>query len=127
MIDLVLLVSIGLVAGALAASLGIGGGIVFVAALALILGFDQHLAQGTSLAVIVPTALVATVGHARSGRVVWRLAIPTGAAGILGGLIGARTALAIEGELLRRLFAIVLLVISVRLAIRSWHLYRGSD
>lgn len=127
MIDLIVLVAIGLVAGALAAALGIGGGIVFVAALALVLGFDQHLAQGTSLAVILPTASVATVGHARGGRVDWRLAIPAGAAGIIGALIGARTALSIDGELLRRMFSIVLFAIAARLAIQSWQLSRGAD
>lgn len=126
MIDLLVLVAIGLVAGALAASLGIGGGVVFVAALALVLGFDQHLAQGTSLAVILPTASVATIGHTRAGRVDWRLAIPTGVAGIVGGLIGAKTALAIDGEVLRRLFSIALFAISVRLAIQAWRVYRSA-
>jgi len=125
-IDLLVLVAIGLVAGALAASLGIGGGVVFVAALALVLGFDQHLAQGTSLAVILPTASVATIGHTRAGRVDWRLAIPTGVAGIVGGLIGAKTALAIDGEVLRRLFSIALFAISVRLAIQAWRVYRSA-
>ena len=126
MIDLLVLVAIGLVAGAIAASLGIGGGVVFVAALALVLGFDQHLAQGTSLAVILPTASVATIGHTRAGRVDWRLAIPTGVAGIVGGLIGAKTALAIDGEVLRRLFSIALFAISVRLAIQAWRVYRSA-
>lgn len=123
MIDLVLLVAIGLGAGTLAASLGIGGGIIFVSALVLILGFDQHLAQGTSLAVILPTAFVATIGHTRGGRVVWRLALPLGAAGVVGGLIGAQTALAIDGDLLRRLFSVALFAIAGQLALRARRLY----
>ena len=111
----VVLALIGLVAGALASTLGIGGGIVFVPALAVVAGFEQQLAEGTSLAVIVPTVLVGAWVHARAGRVEWRLAIPIGLGGILGGLAGAWLALAVEGSTLRRLFAGFVLVMAFRM------------
>lgn len=106
---------VGLVAGTVAASLGVGGGVVFVPALVIFFSFDQHLAQGTSLAVIVPTALVGTWVHARAGRVVWRHALPMGVAGIAGGIAGGAIALALDDAVLRRLFAVMLVLTAIRM------------
>ncbi len=119
MIEAIALVAVGLVAGSLAATLGIGGGILYVPALVSLLGFAQHRAQGTSLAVIIPTTLVAAVVHAREGRVVWPVAIPLGIGGIVGGFLGARTALALSAPLLRRLFAVILVVAALRMLART--------
>ena len=105
----------GFVAGSISASLGIGGGVVLVPALVILFSFDQHLAQGTSLAVIVPTAIVGAVVHARASRVIWRFALPLGIVGILGGLLGGRLALALDDLLLRRLFAALLFITAVRM------------
>lgn len=115
---------IGLVAGVLGASLGVGGGIIFVPALVLVAGFGQHLAEGTSLAVILPTAIVGAWVHHRHGRVVWSTAVAVGAAGIVGAVIGSRLALSLEGTVLRRLYAVLLLVIVVQLTMRSVQLTR---
>jgi len=123
-IQLVLLALIGLGAGSLAAALGTGGGIIFVPVLAVLFAFDQHVAQGTSLAVILPTAIVGTIGHARAGRVRWPVAIPLAIAGVVGGVIGARIALTLDDSLLRRLFAVFLIVMAARMAWRTVALVR---
>jgi uncharacterized membrane protein YfcA len=120
------LVAIGLVAGALGASLGIGGGVIFVPALVLVAGFGQHLAEGTSLAVILPTAIVGTWVHHRHHRVVWPTAVTVGLAGIVGALAGSRLALSLDGTVLRRLYAVLLLVVIVQLTIRSVHMARDQ-
>lgn len=112
---LVALILIGLTAGALATALGIGGGVVFVPALVVLLGFSQHLAEGTSLAVIVPTTIIGTWVHHRHGRIEWRTALTVGAFGILGGLAGSRLALSLDAVSLRRMFAVLLLVVAARL------------
>lgn len=106
---------IGLIAGTVAASLGVGGGVVFVPSLVIFFSFDQHLAQGTSLAVIVPTAVVGAWVHARAGRVVWRYVIPLGIAGVIGGFAGGGIALALDDVLLRRLFAGLLVITAFRM------------
>ncbi|MGB9357411.1 MAG: sulfite exporter TauE/SafE family protein [Acidimicrobiia bacterium] len=124
MLEIAGLVVLGLAAGVVAAALGLGGGIVFVPVLVVIFGFDQHVAQGTSLAVILPTAIMATLAHSRMGNVRWRLAIPIGLAGIAGAVVGAQAALQLDADLLRRLFGIFLIVLAVRMA---WHAWRVND
>jgi uncharacterized membrane protein YfcA len=113
------LAAVGFVAGGLAALLGIGGGILMVPAMVTLFSFDQHVAQGTSLAVIVPTALVAAVLHARARRVDLGLAAALGAGGLAGGLLGATTALALEGAVLTRMFAVLLIVVALRMLRRT--------
>lgn len=113
------LIAVGLLAGALAASLGVGGGIVYVPALVALFSFSQHEAQGTSLAVIVPTMVLAGVIHGRAGRVDWRTALILGAGGVLGGWIGANAALSLEAPVLRRLFAVFLVLMAARMVRRT--------
>ncbi len=109
------LLAIGLSAGFLAGLLGIGGGILIVPALVLLLGFDQHVAQGTSLLVIIPAALAGSLTHYRRGRLVVRDAAMVAAGGIIGAAIGSLSALSIDDQLLQRLFAVVLLVVAARM------------
>jgi uncharacterized membrane protein YfcA len=109
------LLAIGLAAGFLAGLLGIGGGILIVPALVLLLGFDQHLAQGTSLVVIIPAALAGSWTHYRRGRLELRDAAFVAAGGIVGAAIGSLSALSLDDALLQRLFALVLLAVAVRM------------
>ena len=120
--EVVGLIILGLVAGALAASLGIGGGIIFVPVLVSVFGFSQLSAQGTSLAIIVPTAVIATYRHAKAGRVDWKVAGITGGAGVIGALAGSRLAYSLDEQILRRVFALVLVALAIRMAHRAWGL-----
>ncbi|MCZ7532871.1 MAG: sulfite exporter TauE/SafE family protein [Acidimicrobiia bacterium] len=124
--EIVGFVVLGLVAGALAATLGIGGGVVIVPVLVSVFLFTQHQAQGTSLAVIVPTVLVAAITHARAGRILWRLMAWVGIAGIIGAVGGARLALRLDDAILRRFFAVVLIFIAIRMALRARSLFGTS-
>ena len=110
-----LLLVTGLAAGTLAALLGVGGGVVFVPALVVLFGLEQHLAQGTSLAAIVPTTIIASIRHARHGRVDWNLVVPLAAGGVAGGVLGALLALDLAPALLRRLFVALLVIVSIRM------------
>jgi uncharacterized membrane protein YfcA len=125
--EVVGLILLGLVAGGLAATLGIGGGIVFVPVLVSVFAFTQHEAQGTSLAIIVPTTAVATYAHARAGRIDWKLVAILGLAGAVGAVAGATTALEIDEDTLRRLFALLLVIVATRMALRARSLYRSRD
>jgi uncharacterized protein len=122
-IEIIGLVILGLVAGTIAASLGIGGGVMYVPVLAVVFSLDQHVAQGTSLAVIVGTTIVGAITHARLGNVRWRISIPVGIGGVLGAIVGSWIALGLEGGVLRRMFGVFLLVVAARMA---WRAYRLS-
>ncbi len=123
MLEFIGLVVLGLFAGTVAAALGVGGGVIYVPALVVLFSFDQHIAQGTSLAVILPTAVVATIAHARFGNVRWRLAVPIAVAGIAGAAVGAWVALSLDADLLRRFFGVFVLIVAARMA---WRAYRLS-
>jgi uncharacterized protein len=111
------LIGVGIAAGFLAGLLGIGGGLLMVPAMVLLLGFDQHLAQGTSLLVVIPAATTGAWSHYRSGRWTFRDAAWLAVGGVLGAALGSATALALDDELLRRLFALLLLAIAARMVL----------
>ena len=115
--EILALLAIGMTAGLLAGLLGIGGGVLMVPAMVLIMGFDQHVAQGTSLLVIIPAAAFGSLTHHRHGRLALRDAAAVAMGGVLGAILGSVTALSLDEELLRRLFAVLILVVALRLLI----------
>lgn len=123
MIEVIGFVLLGLIAGTVGASLGIGGGVMYVPVLVVVFSLNQHLAQGTSLAVIVGTTFIGAITHARLGNVRWRISIPVAIGGVLGAIVGSWIALGLEGEVLRRMFGVFLLVVAGRMA---WRAYRLS-
>jgi uncharacterized membrane protein YfcA len=113
--EILALLAIGLAAGLLAGLLGIGGGVLMVPAMVLIMAFDQHVAQGTSLLVIMPAAALGSFTHLRHGRLALRDAGALAAGGVVGALLGSLTAVALDEALLRRLFALLILVVAARM------------
>ena len=109
-----LAVAIGVVAGTMSGLFGLAGGTVLVPLLALVLGQEEHAAQGIGLAVAVPTAIVSTWANARNGNVERRTSLWMAAGAIVGAFVGASLASVIDGPLLRRLFACLLVVMGVR-------------
>jgi uncharacterized membrane protein YfcA len=109
------LVAFGFFTGGAAGLLGVGGGIMMVPFLTLVAGVSQHAAQATSLLVVLPTAIVATIVLHRKGIGDAALALRFGAVGAAGGIVGALLALALPGHLLRLIFAGFLAVVAVRL------------
>jgi uncharacterized membrane protein YfcA len=109
------LIAFGFFTGGAAGLLGVGGGIMMVPFLTLVAGVSQHAAQATSLLVVLPTAVVATIVLHRKGIGDAALALRFGAIGAIGGIIGALLALALPGHLLRLVFAFFLAAVAVRL------------
>jgi uncharacterized membrane protein YfcA len=106
---------IGVAMGALSALFGIGGGILLIPVLVTGFGFGQQFAAGTSLAVMVPIALLGALRLTKPGLTDWPLGIRFGLGSILGAVAGAAVALAVPGDALRWVFAIVMLVVAVRM------------
>jgi uncharacterized membrane protein YfcA len=109
------LVAFGFLVGAAAGLLGIGGGILMIPFLTLVAGATQHQAEATSLLVILPTAIVATIVLRRKGIGDAALALRFGVLGAAGGVIGALVALALPAHVLRLVFALFLAAVGVRL------------
>jgi uncharacterized membrane protein YfcA len=113
---LALAVLLGFAAGALSGMFGVGGGILFVPTLSLLVGLSHLEAQATSLAAIIPVVAVGAWRQDRYGNVRWRPALVIGLASALGVAGGVVLADALSDEVLRRLFAGLLIVVAARLA-----------
>ncbi len=111
-------VLLGLSAGLLAGFFGVGGGILFVPTL-VALGLSQIEAEATSLLAILPTVAAGTWRQHHYGNVRWRTALALGLASIAGAAAGVQIATALSEDVLRRLFAVLLLGVAAQLAWRS--------
>ena len=109
------LVAFGLATGATAGLLGVGGGIAMVPFLTLVLGVPQHAAEATSLLVVLPTAVVASLVLHRRRVGDLGLAIRFGIMGAVGAAAGALLALTLSGGTLRIVFACFLALVGLRL------------
>lgn len=116
---IVLALALGLVAGVFAGLFGIGGGILFVPAL-VALGLGQIEAQATSLLAILPTVAAGALNQRRYGNFRPRMALLLGVASIAGVASGALIAIALPEAILRRLFAVLVLVVAARLALKTY-------
>lgn len=113
-----LYIALGLFAGIAAGLFGIGGGIVLVPALVYIFGLTQHQAQGTTLAIMVPPiGLLAALRYYYSGNVKLDMAAFICAGFFIGGLIGASLIQQMSDPMLKRLFGILLLFVSMRMIV----------
>jgi uncharacterized protein len=118
-LTLVLVGLIGVAGGVLAGLFGVGGGIIFVPALALVLGLTQLHAEASSLLAILPTALVGSWRQVRYGNVDLRVAAVIGAASIAGVQVGVLVAESLPESVLRRLFGVLLLLIAAQIVWRT--------
>ena len=111
---------IGLVSGIASGLFGVGGGIVMVPAMIFLLSppiRDIKQAVGTSLAVIIPTAMVGSYKHLTQGNVHWPTALALAPMAILGGYTGAWLTTQISAENLKRAFGGFLILVGLRLLI----------
>ncbi len=114
-----IVLAMGLLTGILSGILGIGGGIVMIPLMSLFLGFSQKLAQGISLAVIIPVSLSGAFVHGKHGNLRWDVGIWLATGGIAGGLLGAHMAISLNPFILKGLFGILMLVMGMLTVRRS--------
>jgi len=109
---------VGAVVGIISGLFGIGGGILMVPAIVFIWGREMQIAVGTSLAVMVPAALAGVLRHHFSfGNVDFKLAAALAVGAIFGTtLIGAPLAEALQGETLKKLFGVLMIVAGLKMA-----------
>jgi uncharacterized membrane protein YfcA len=116
MINILLYLLLGLVAGSLSGLIGIGGGVIIVPALVFLFGLSQHQAQGTTLALLVPPiGLLAALTYYRQGYVDLKIAAFICAGFFLGGLLGAKLAIGLSNVILEKVFGVALLLIAIKM------------
>ncbi len=108
------LVLVGLAAGALAGLLGVGGGVVMVPVMIVLFGIAPVIAKGTSVAVIIPTAIMATWRNRTNGNLDLRAAAIVGFGGIASAVLGGFIAAYMSDTVSNVLFATLMLGIATR-------------
>ena len=111
-----ILIMIGLMAGVFGGIFGVGGAIIMIPAMVYFLGIDQHTAQGTSLAVMLPPiGLFAAYNYYKAGQVnVW-YAMFIAVSFMIGGYFGSKIALNLPENIMKKIFGIFLIIIALRL------------
>jgi uncharacterized membrane protein YfcA len=123
--DIAAAIAIGFAAGVVSGMLGVGGGVLFVPALALLLGLSHLEAEATSLLAMIPVALVGAWRQQRYGNLRLRDGVLVGVLALGGALGGVVLANVVPERALEVGFAILMLLIAGRLARRA--LRRGGD
>lgn len=117
-------VAAGLGMGLLSALFGVGGGILLIPILVALFGYGQHLAAGTSLAVMVPIAILGAVRLTGPGYTQWAEGARLGAGAVVGAFLGASLALAISGSVLQVAFGVLMIAVALQMGLRGWRARR---
>ncbi len=114
--DIILLLIIGLFAGFVSGSMGVGGGIIIVPALVFLFGMSQQEAQGTSLGVLVfPVVLLAAYNYYKEGYLNIKFSIVLIIAFIAGSYFGSLLAINIPANTLKKIFGVLVLLVGIKM------------
>lgn len=107
---------IGCVAGVLSGLIGIGGGVILIPSLIFLLGFSQHMAEGTTLAAMVPPiGILAALVYYQNNQVDIKAASLIAAGFLVGGFFGARLAQQFTSDMLQKIFAVMLIALGIKM------------
>ena len=115
MLSFLFIVVLGFGAGILTGIMVVGGGVVMVPMMVLLLGVSQHLAQGISMLVIIPTVMVAILKLRNSNLFEYRTALLLAAGSIVGSLLSSNMVQLIDGVILKRIFGVLVVYSSIRM------------
>lgn len=119
---LLVLILVGLAAGMLSGLVGIGGGIIIVPALVLFLGFTQKEAQGTTLGILLlPIGILAVIQYYKEGYVNISYVLTVAVAFLIGSYFGSKLAISLSDEKVKRIFAITLMLIAIKMLFFDKH------
>ncbi|MBX2973060.1 MAG: sulfite exporter TauE/SafE family protein [Flavobacteriales bacterium] len=114
--SVLLLLLVGLMAGILSGFVGVGGGVIMVPALVWLLGYSQHQAQGTSLAVLMlPVVFLAVRNYYKAGVIEPKVVACIAVAFVLGSYFGSKWSLALPMETVRKVFGGITLLVALKL------------
>lgn len=109
------IVGLGFCAGILTGIMGVGGGVVLVPMMVLLLAVPQHLAQGISMLVIIPTVIVAIIKLRQANLFQYRMALLLATGSIIGSLLSSNLVQLIDGVVLKKIFGVLVIYSSIRM------------
>ena len=113
---LLILIGIGIITGVMAGMLGIGGAIIMIPALVFFMGFSQQMAQGTSLAVMLPpVGILAAYNYYKAGHVDIKFALILAGTFLIGSYFGSKYALTLPQAALKKIFGVLLLLVAAKM------------
>ena len=116
MLQLLILLAIGLIAGVFAGMFGIGGGIIIVPALLYVVKMKQLEALGTSLAALIPpVGLLGALEYYRNGYINLKFAALIALGLFLGAFLGAKLMISLPVGAARKLYAVFMIVIALQM------------
>lgn len=115
MTSYLLLAFIGVIAGFCSGMFGVGGGLIFVPLLMMFRKFDPHMAIGTSMVIIIPTAIMGAYKHIHAGKVDWSVMPVIIVFAVIGSYLGAHLSVQMDTQLLKRVFAVFLLLVALKI------------
>ena len=110
---------LGLCAGVLSGLLGIGGGVVLVPMMVFLLGIAQHSAQGISMLVIIPTALVSVWQFNKDKLINYQAALYLAIGAVVGALISANLVQYVPPNELKRIFGLFVIYSGVKMMLST--------
>ena len=116
LILIVIIIITGIVSGILSGMVGIGGGIIIVPALIYFMNFSQFEAQGTSLALLLlPVGILSVIQYHKQGYIDYKIVILLAVGFVVGNYLGAKFALSLPQTTVKKIFAIFLLVLALKM------------
>ncbi len=112
---IILTILISFFGGIVSAFLGVGGGLIFVPLFHYLLKMNMHQAIGTSLAIIVPTALVGAWRHGLHDYVDWKIFVFSVIFAVLGGFVGSAISVGMDVNMLKKIFSVFLLIVAIKM------------
>lgn len=106
---------LGLITGVINGVFGSGGGTILVPGMFFLLKVSEHKAHATAISVILPLSIMSTIVYVKYGIIVWNVTLKVILGGIVGGYIGARLLNKIPGNILRKVFALFMIIAAIRM------------
>jgi uncharacterized membrane protein YfcA len=115
-----ILLAIGIIAGVASGFVGIGGGLIIVPALVYFLGLDQHTAQGTSLALMLPPiGVLAAMQYQSEQNIEWIYAAVIALTFIVGAWLGSKWSMKLSPTVVRLIFSAFMFYAATAMALKS--------
>ena len=113
---ILLLILVGIAAGILGGLVGVGGGIIIVPSLVYFLSFSQKTAQGTSLGLLLlPVGILGVLQYYKEGHVDFKVVVLIAIGFLAGSYLGSKVALSLPQDTVKKIFAIVLIIIAIKM------------